>query len=387
MQSEGSRKINILYLIDHYHAVGGTETHLARLVNSLNKDKFNCTIIAFDFANNWLADSIRANGTEFLHIPVGRYYTYNAFKQSRIISSIIEKKKIDIVQTYHIKSDFYGGLIACISGVKYIISSKRDIGDLKSSWHFFLNKLVRGITCKYITPADAVGEVVIRKEGVSPDKVVTIYNGVDTECFRPVSYEERLVARSNFGFSPDEFIIGTVAWLRPEKNYTIFFNALKKVSQKINNFKAVAVGGDEDGGHHTDFLKKYVNDLGIAQNVLFTGQIDDVIPYLKAFDVACLVPGGNEGFSNSIIEKMAMGLPLVVSDVGGNAEAVVDGYNGFVIPPNNSEKLTEALIYLAEHPDERKEMGRRSVERVREMFTLDGMIKAHEELYESIMAG
>jgi glycosyltransferase involved in cell wall biosynthesis len=125
----------------------------------------------------------------------------------------------------------------------------------------------------------------------------------------------------------------------------------------------------------------------ISNNVIFTGQVADVRSYLRALDVACLVPGGNEGFSNSIIEKMAMGLPLVVSDVGGNAEAVVDGYNGFVIPPNNSEKLTEALLYLAEHPGERKEMGRRSVARVRDMFTLDGMIKAYEELYESIMAG
>ena len=67
--------------------------------------------------------------------------------------------------------------------------------------------------------------------------------------------------------------------------------------------------------------------------------------------------------------------------------SVVDAYNGFVIPPSNSQKLTEALLYLAEHPGERKEMGRRSVARVRDMFTLERMVKAHEELYESVLTG
>ncbi len=380
------KKINILFFIDHFHGVGGTENHLSHLVRSLDKNKFNCTIIAFDFVGNHLADKIRESKVELLHIPVGRYYTYNALKKAILLVKIIKERKIDIVQTFHIKSDFYGTLVARLAGVKAIISSKRDVGDLKSSWHFFLNRLVRKIPCRYIVVADAVGKVVLKKEKVSADKIYTIYNGVDIRKFHEPSPRERQEARGRLGLSSTDFVVGMVAWLRPEKNYNVFFNAVIRASQKVPGLKAIAVGGDEDG-HQLDYFKRYVARAGIADNVIFTGQIDDVIPYLKAFDVACLVPSGNEGFSNSIIEKMAMGLPLVVSDVGGNAEAVVDGYNGFVIPPNNSEKLTEALVYLAEHPDERKEVGRRSAERVREMFTLDGMIKAHEELYESIMAG
>ncbi len=385
MKTFPPKKINILYLIDHFHGIGGTENHLARLVTSLDRKKFSCTIVAFDFVENHLSQSIRGHGVEFLHIPVGRYYNYNALKRALELSKLIKSKSIDIVQSFHIKSDFYGTLVAWLSGVQTIISSKRDIGDLKkSSWHFFLNKLVRNIPRKFIVVSDAVGRVVVEKERVSPKKLITIYNGIDCKRFYMPSVEERREARQKLSFSDDDFVVGTVAWLRPEKNYKVFFDAIKKASHRVHSIKAVAVGGDEDG-IQMDFFKQYVLRAGIADRITFTGQVRDVLPYLQAFDLGCLV-SGSEGFSNSIIEKMSTGLPMIVSDVGGNAEAVVHGSNGFVIPPNNVEDLVEALVYLYEHPEKRKEMGAFSAQRVKEVFTLDGMVKAYEELYESLVA-
>lgn len=378
------QKTNILYLIDHFHGVGGTENHLAQLATSMDKSRFNCIIVAFDFVENHLADRIRKSGIELLHIPVGRYYTFNAFKKAVQLIEVIRREKIDVVQTFHIKSDFYGTLVARLAGVKIIISSKRDVGDLKSSWHFLLNRLVRNIPRKFIVVADAVGKVVVEKEKVSPDKISTIYNGVDIRKFNAPSPLERREARERLGLVDRNFVIGMVAWLRSEKNYNVFFDAIEKVSNKIPDLKVLAVGGDEDG-YQLDYFRSYVKRAGTAEDVIFTGQVTDVRPLLKSFNVACLVPGGNEGFSNSIIEKMAMGLPLIVSNVGGNAEAVVDRYNGFVIPPNDVDKLAESILYLFEHPEEREKMGIRSAQRVRELFTLEGMIKAHEQLYESCL--
>ena len=244
--------------------------------------------------------------------------------------------------------------------------------------------MVKGIPCKYIVVADAVGKVVVKKEGVSPGKITTIYNGVDVDNFNVPMPGDIKKARYKLGFKDSDFVVGTVAWLRPEKNYKIFFDAIIQAYRKIKNLKVVAVGGDEDG-LQLSFFKEYVGQEGIGDKVIFAGQVVDVRPYLKSLDVACLVPRGNEGFSNSIIEKMSMGLPMIVSDVGGNAEAVVDGYNGFVVAPDSSKELADALIYLAEHPLERKEMGCRSARRVRDMFTLERMVEAHEELYKSIM--
>ena len=376
--------INILYIIDHFYGIGGTENHLANLVTSLDRNKFKCIVVVFDFLENSLARRIRQTGIQLIHVPVGHYYTYDAFRKAWILSRIIKENAVDIVQTYHIKSDFYGALIAHLSGAKIIISSKRDTGELKSRWHFFLNKLVRGITCRYIVVADAIGRAIVEREGVSPEKIVRIYNGVDVNKFAQPSPVAIKNAKNHLGFAKTDFVVGSIAWLRPEKNYNIFFDAIKNVFHKIGNMKVVVVGGDEDGVQ-SQIFKKYVAQARIAEHVVFAGQVTDVRPYLKAFDVACLVPGRNEGFSNSILEEMSMGLPMIVTEVGGNPEAVVDGFNGFVIPPNNSERLAEKLLYLAENPRERQVMGIRSAQRVRKMFPLGGMIRAHEELYESLM--
>ncbi len=376
-----SDKINILYIIDFLLNRGGTERHLINLLQLLNSERYNCYIVAFHTAKTEVTDEIKAMDIPVIHIPVGRYYTLNAVKRAFELRRIINNRQIDIVQTFHIKSDFYGAVVAYLSGVKYIISSKRDVGDLKSDFHFFLNKLVRRITKRYIVVAKAVGEIVKRREGVPADKMEVIYNGVDLNKFRPPGAAELHKSKAKLGLSESDFIVGTVAMMRPEKNHDVLLRAFEQSLTKINGMKLVIVGG----GLLFEFYNNYVQQKGLEKHVIFTGFVDDVRPYLRAFDVACLVPGSNEGFSNSIIEKMAMGLPLVVSDVGGNAEAVVDGYNGFVIPSDNSDRLTEALVYLAKHPEERKEMGARSVQRVRDLFTLEGMVTAHEQLYESIM--
>jgi len=376
-----SNKINILYINDYLYARGGTERHLLYLLKLLNSERYNCCVVAFDMGDTKFVDEINAIGVPVIHIPVGRYYTLNAVKRAFELRGVIKSRKIDIVQTFHFKSDFYGAVVAYLSGVKYIISSKRDVGDLKSDLHFFLTKLVRRITKRYIVVAKAVGEVVKKREGVPVDKMEVIYNGVDLNIFRSPDAAERHKSKAKLGLSESDFVVGTVAMMRPEKNHDVLLQSFEQALTIINGIKLVIVGG----GPLFEFYNNYVQQKGLDKHVILTGPVDDVRLYLRAFDVACLIPGGNEGFSNSIIEKMAMGLPLVVTDVGGNAEAVVDGYNGFVIPPDNSDRLTEALEYLANHSEERKEMGAKSAQRVRNLFTLEGMVTAHEKLYESII--
>ncbi len=120
---------------------------------------------------------------------------------------------------------------------------------------------------------------------------------------------------------------------------------------------------------------------------MFVGAVRDVHAYLHAMDVACLIPGANEGFSNAVLEKMATGLPLVVTDVGGNAEAVSHGCNGFVIPPKDVRALVEALTTLHANAAMRRVMGRESRRLVEKQFSLERMWRAHIELYRALQCG
>ncbi|THB80823.1 MAG: glycosyltransferase [Desulfobacteraceae bacterium] len=372
-------RINILFIIDHFHLAGGTEKHLSYLVRHLDRTKFKCMIVVFDFGHNPLSNKIEASGVPIVHIPVYRYYTLNALIKGLELFRLIKKNNIDLVQTFHIKSDFYGALIAKLSGVKCIVSSKRDTGDLKSRWHFFLNRRVKNLFSGFIAVADAVKDQIVVTEHIKREKITTIHNGVNLGKFAVPDEEKRMQIRRKFGYSESDFIIGTVAWFRPEKCYDVFFEAIDLVRQSAGNVKAVVVGG----GQQLDYYKNKINNTALSDHVLFTGLVDNVSEYINLFDVACLVPGKNEGFSNSILEKMAMGLPLVVTDVGGNSESVLDGFNGFVIPPGDSSALSQSILELYRDPEKRRLMGKRSRQRVEEHFTIFKMIKDHEKYYES----
>lgn len=375
-----AKKINILFLIDYLHDRGGTETHLAALATRLDRERFNCQIVAFSLGPGDLAAKIEEAGVSVRQIPVGRYYTWNAWRQALVLARYIRDRRIDIVQTFHIKSDCYGAVVAKLAGVRTIVSSKRDIGDLKNGWHFFLNRLVRRITDRYIVVAGAVGKVVIAKERVAPGKIVVIYNGVDLDRFHPPSPAARRAARARLGFAEEDFVVGSVAWLRPEKNYRVLFQALAAIRGQIRRLKVVVVGGGESFAQY----QREVAARGLGELVTFTGQVEDVRPFLQALDVACLVPGSNEGFSNAILEKMALGLPLIATDVGGNAEAVGHGDNGLIIPANDPEALARSLLALYLQPARRREMGARSRQRSEEQFSLAAMLRQHEALYLSL---
>jgi glycosyltransferase involved in cell wall biosynthesis len=377
------RKIRIMFIIDHLYgrSGGGTENHLYYLSSFLDKERFECLIVAFDTGDTPLTRKIKEQGVQIIHLEVGKYYTLHAIRQAFILADLIRKHQVDIVQTFHFKSDTYAVLVAKLTGCKNIISSKRDVGDTKTKWHYFLNRLLGRFIDYYIVVADRVGIVVSEKEKVPHLKITTIYNGVDVDNFQPPSREEYLVARRKCGISEQDIVFGMVAVFRPEKNHDILLNGFEKSLQNCDNIKLMVVGG----GPLLDHYRIYCKKSGLTEKVIFTDATPDVRQYLMAFDVACLVPGSNEGFSNSILEKMSMGLPLIVTDVGGNVEAVINGHNGIVIPPYDSSKLADAIVYLYTHPEKRKEMGMCSRKRIEQKFSLEKMIKNYENYYEVVM--
>jgi glycosyltransferase involved in cell wall biosynthesis len=130
-------------------------------------------------------------------------------------------------------------------------------------------------------------------------------------------------------------------------------------------------------------LKNTATELGLADRVSFMGARDDVADILRVSDVGVLC-SREEGFSNAILEGMAAGLPMVVTDVGGNAEAVDDGVNGIVVPPRSPADLGRAIAKLLNDPQLRKRMGQAGYKSVRQHFSLDACIDRYEKLYDAL---
>lgn len=369
-------KVNILYLIDTLKDGGGTETHLADVAAHLSREKFNCLISAFDSNRGPFVRKIEKN-TPVVCIPVGRFYGFDGIFKAIRLRNLIRNNHIDIVQTFHFKSDTYGVLVSKLSGVHKIISSRRDLGDLKKPRHFMLNRLINPFIDHFIMVCNSVGEAVQRDEGVPGEKMTTIYNGVDLSRFPLYGNSESVPLKRKLGMHDGTFVIGSIAYFRPEKAYHIFFEAIEKLQSSMDDW-AVLILGD---GPLENYFKKQCKEMGIDRHVKFMGSVLDVPQYISLMDVVCLVPNQNEGFSNAILEAMTLKKPIIATHVGGNAEAIEDGETGIMIPPDNSQMLTDAILKLYKDVDLRKRMGERGRERIEKHFVLEDMLGKMERLY------
>jgi glycosyltransferase involved in cell wall biosynthesis len=172
-----------------------------------------------------------------------------------------------------------------------------------------------------------------------------------------------------------------IAGLRPEKNHDVLLAALTLLAPEVPGLRVLLVGA----GPLLEHYRAQVAHGPLRAATVFTGDVPQVRDYAWAMDVGCLTPGSNEGFSNAVIEQMATGLPMIVTDVGGNAEAVAAGESGYVIAPGASAELARALRRLYQDAALRRAMGRAARARVEERFSLEQMCARHAQLYRQLL--
>lgn len=373
------KKINILFITDGIWYSYGAERHLYNLTRCLDKNRFNCLILAFVIKGTFV-EEFRKAGIRVIYLPIERIYSPTAFMKALTIRGIIKENQIDIVQTYHFKSDTYGVMVSKLSGVRHIISSRRDTGDKKTKRQLVLNRIVNPWIERFITVCDEIGRRISIDEQIPASKQTTIYNGIELSNYQVPKKNDIHNIKEQFHFKESDFIVGMIAGFRPEKNYDVFLRAARDAKESIKGLKVIAVGD----GPEINSCKGYCRESNMSDYVVFPGMVNEVRDYIAVLDIACLVPGANEGFSNSILECMAMGKPMIVSEVGGNAEAVLRGINGIVIPPLNYKELSRSMVYLYNNETVRSEMGEKSRERVEQLFTIEKMVLKHQQLYEQI---
>jgi len=377
-----SGAIKILFVIDYFHRTGGTERHLTQLIAGLPREVFSCSLAAFDLGSNKLLDDLREQGVSILSFPVGREYVPNALVQAWRLSKLIRSNEYQIVQTFHQKADTFGALVAWVSGVKHIVSSKRDTGELRRPWHLFVNRRLQGFFDAFVVVAEAVRAAVIANDHLPARRIRTIYNGVDPVRFHVPSVDERKTARARLGFRAEDFVVGVVASFRPEKNHEVLFEGASRALKAIPSLRILSLGA----GPLYEKCRDWCERSALRDRVTFTGDVSDVVSYLWAMDVGVLPSGSNEGLSNAVLEQMSVGLPMIVTDVGGNGEAVADGSNGIVVAPLNAAELSTALIELSSDGPRREAMGRESRKRVEQKFTVEKMCEQHVNLYLSLIS-
>ncbi len=202
---------------------------------------------------------------------------------------------------------------------------------------------------------------------------LVIHNGVDPEYWTPVGDEVTHRMRALLGYATRDYVIGICAALRPEKNHVQLVDALAALRSRGIPARALVIGD----GEMRPAIEARARAAGVADEVRITGFQQDVRPYLAACDTAVLCSTTIETFSLAALEAMALGRPVVHSDIGGAAEMVLDGENGFLFPVGDTPALVRRLAELAE-PARRVRMGAAARELVVARFSERAMVERYE---------
>jgi len=270
-----------------------------------------------------------------------------------------------------------------------VVASIRDTGVYQTP----MQKRVQRLACRMadciVVNAEAVRQWLIG-EGYRPGKIVVIRNGVDLRKFDSEGDGRRM--RQEIGVSHGAPIVAVVSRLHELKGLDDFLEAAALLAARHREVRFLIVGGRlalKDGAPVSDdvYLESLVRrarHLGIADRVVFTGFRLDVADLLREVTVSVL-PSLSEGLSNVLLESMAAGVPVVTTQVGGSPEAVVDGETGFLVPTRNPGALARAIDLLLADAGLARRMGQAGRRRIVEHFSLDGMARATERLYRSLL--
>lgn len=382
-----SQDIRILYVIGEL-ATGGAERHLAMVLPRLRSCGIEPAVYTLE-ARGELADALEAAGVPVLTVWGAGFLS----RMPRIVRltlsfatllAVILRRRPSVIHMFLPAAYLVGGLASLLTRIPHRIMSRRSLNHYQLH-HPLSARIERRLHSRMEVLLGNSTRVVddLLAEGAPPKRVRKIYNGVAASAFPIGSAREacRQRIRTNLGIDSDDVVIICVANLFFYKGHVDLIEAFGVMEANCRvKWHLLCVG--RDAGMRRA-LEAQVAALRMTGCVHFLGQRDDVEDLLAASDVGVLA-SYEEGFSNAVIEGMAAGLPMVVTDVGGNPEAIVDGECGYVVPSHNPEALACALSVLLSDPGRRAAMGSAGRARMEKHFSLDACVSTYEHLYKSV---
>lgn len=369
--------INFMAAI-HSMIVGGAERICQDILLRIDRDRFNPILLCMREAGP-LAERVAKEGIKVYSNLTSNKYDFTVASR---LQRIMRHEEIHALETFGSGEKlFWGRLCAKWAGVPAITSSLHKT-FIKGKTHSveFLNRMLWGLNDRIIAIGEASKDYLVRYEGVPDKKVTVIYNGIDLERFKPRPPELRI--KNELGIPQENQVVGILAVLRPEKAHQVFLESAKIISEGLPKVSFLVVG---DGSERRE-LEKLSSELGVDGRVIFAGNRSDVPEVLSIFDVVVLCSDPYiETLPTAILEAMAMAKPAVATEVGCLREMIIDGTNGYLVPPRKPKELAEAVSKLLRTEELAQKMGQAGRKRTEELFSIERMVGKREELFEEIL--
>lgn len=363
------KKIKICFFVGSFRA-GGAEKHVLDIIENLDKDKYlpylcvlSKTGIFLDRFNQLNVKIHEFNHNKFNLIKL----IYNLFRYV----VFLRKENIDILHVHLVYCYWFSLFGAKLANVKNkvitwhniytpLFKSKKVIsrvhyGNINSSKIIAVSEKVKKENCKFYN--------------VDYKKVRVVYNGIDSKEF---SVKSNLSSNTK----SNDYKIGVIGSLIQQKGHIYLLKAIKNLKLTIPNLKLFVIG---DGPLNHE-LSNYVVKNNLSENVCFLGRREDIPKLLKTLDL-WIMPSLFEGFSIALLEAMATGLPIIATNVGGNAEAIINNESGLIIRDQDINDITESITFSYNNRLKLDEMGTNARDRFVNCFTIENMISNLDSLY------
>lgn len=369
------KKPTILQVV-HSLGMGGAEKLVYELSKNL-RDDFDFIICCLDYIGE-LGDNFRKAG----------FKVYCLYRRMGVDLRLVSKMKdlcrwggVDIIHAHQYTPYFYSMLTKFVYPKLRLIFTEhgRHQPDRIRWKRVIFNKVAEHFTDAITGVSRFSKDSLVRYERFSSNRIDVIYNGIRIEEYDKIEVD-RLMFKESLGIPPSSKIIGCVARFAPIKNHEYLIDVFGCVSGKIDDVVLCLVGN----GPLMPEIKNKVKFYGLDKKVLFLGLREDVGYLLKAFDIFTLSSIA-EASSLTLLEAMASGCCVVVTDVGGNKEIVENGKNGYLVPLKNKQRYAEVLINCLENEALRRELAGRAKATIKEKFSIDRMLHEYKDLYLSVL--
>lgn len=369
--------------------LGGAERHLVQVLPKLAGLDF-CPVVYTLTHRGKLAQEMVDKGVKVVQPPFADYLKMLPPLLKRplllpltaiTLCMLLIRLRPAAIHFFLPESYLLGGLCSLLTGQRIRVMSRRSLNRYQIKYPL-LARVERWLHPRMNAVLGNSRAVVLelKSEGVHCDRLGLLYNGIDLTRFDGLP--SRASVRKSLGISEQAHFLVCVANLIPYKGHADLIHALGAIRQALPNDWVIAMVG-RDAGIGPE-LSRLAKEQGIAEHILWLGERADAIAIYAAADIGVL-SSHEEGFSNSVLEGMAAGAAMVVTDVGGNGEAVIDGECGMVVPARNPSALGKAVLTLIYDTDMRLRMVKAGQQRVVEKFALDTCVNRYAGLYRALL--
>ncbi len=356
--------------------IGGVERNLIEYADAFQR-RGNYVVTTSIEGEGPLSEAFKKRNLPFIALGMTRPLRISRFL---LLIKIIIEQKFDVIHIYGFKAQLLTTYFAKFLRIPVVIVGLRSTGDWRKQYNRIIEIPTYPFINGWIAVSNEVKEAFIKREKFPPSKIKVVHNGINTQLFCPVSPEQYQSLRNQKKIPDDIFLIGYVANLKEDKGHDVLIDALALLKKRFSRFKVLLVGIDYLKGE----IQKYARERNLTKEIEFMGYIEEVRPILSMLDLF-VIPSLIEGLPMSLLEAMAVGIPVIATPVGGIPEVIVNEKNGILVPIKDPERLSNKILELMQNKKLRADLALNALQTIKEKFSLDSKITEILKFYTSFL--